>query len=390
MDVLISGSGVAGPCLAWWLRRQGHRVTLLEKAKEPRFGGYIIDFWGKGYDIAEEMGLLPRIEDAGYHVEEVALLDADGRRVGGFGGKVFGRISGGRYISLPRGELSRALFEAVEHDVETMFGEEIESIEHTSDGVTVGFSRSEPRHFDIVIGAEGLHSRTRELIFGSEDRFERFMGYSFAAFTIPGYAARSPDVYVIYGEPGRSILRFAQDDGSTLILLIWKDAAHLPLPHDRAGEVALLKGKFGDAGWEVPDMLARLDDAKDVYLDRVSQIRMPQWHRDRVALVGDAAYGPSFLAGQGAALAMIGAYVLAGELGRAASPEEAFSAYQTRLFDFMAGKQDAAGRFASTFVPSTRLGLKVRSLVSHVLDIDWVADRVFGTEFRDQIDLPRY
>ena len=391
MDVLISGAGIAGPCLAWWLLQGGHRVTLLEKASEPRFGGYVIDFWGKGYDIAERMGLLPRIRKVGYQVGEVALIGEDGRKTSGFGGKVFARVSGGRYTSLPRGELSRALLESVEGKAETIFGDRIRSLEQGISGVDVGFAHAPPRRFDIVVGAEGVHSVTRDLVFGPESAFERYLGYSFAAFLLDGYAARSPDAYVMFGEPGREVLRFSLRDGATLILMIWKDAARTPFPRSHDDERALLRDRFAGSGWEVPDMLARLDSAQHLYLDRVSQIRMDRWQAGRVALVGDAAFAPSFLAGQGAALAMIGAYVLAGELNRCPdAPETAFAAYQNRLLPFMTAKQDAALRFATTFVPSTRLGLRIRSLVSHFLSIDWVADRMSGSEMRDQIDLPTY
>ena len=391
MDVLISGAGIAGPCLAWWLLRGGHRVTLLEKAPEPRFGGYIIDFWGKGYDIAERMGLLPRILEAGYQVGEVALISEDGRKAGGFGGKVFARLSGGRYTSLPRGELSRALLEAVEGDAETIFGDRIHTLNQDPSGVHVEFEHAASRRFDIVVGAEGIHSGTRDLAFGPQSAFERFLGYSFAAFLLDAYASRSPDAYVMYGEPEREVLRFSLRDGATLVLMIWRDQARAPFPRDAAGERALLRDRFVGAGWEVPDMLARLDGVQHLYLDRVSQIRLDRWRQGRVALVGDAACAPSFLAGQGAALAMIGAYVLAGELNRCAGrPEAAFASYQDRLLPFMIAKQDAASRFATTFVPSTRLGLRIRSLVSHLLSIDWIADRMFGGEIRDQIDLPAY
>ena len=154
MDILISGAGIAGPSLAWWLVRDGHRVTIAEKAPAPRTGGYIIDFWGKGYDLAERMGLLPAIEKAGYHVREVRLVDRAGRTAGGFGTAVFDRMTGGRFVSLPRGELGRLLVAALESDVEAIFGDSIETLQQDAGGVDVTFEHATPRRFDLVVGAE--------------------------------------------------------------------------------------------------------------------------------------------------------------------------------------------------------------------------------------------
>nr|WP_166175751.1 FAD-binding domain [Altererythrobacter segetis] len=391
MDVLISGAGIAGPTLAWWLLHDGHRVTIVEKAPAFRAGGYVIDFWGKGFDLAERMGLMPRLERVGYHVNEVRFIDREGRRMGGFDVSVLDRVTGGRFISLPRGELARALFEAVEDRVEAIFGDEIASLEEDRDGAKVWLASGQERFFDLVVGAEGIHSRTRELVFGPERRFECFLGYNFAAFTIDGYPRRDPDVYLMYGEPGRQAARFTLYGDSSLVLLIWRDPEGGPIPHDLAGQRALIRSRYAGAGWEVADFLAGLDAADDLYLDRVSQIRMDRWHDGPVALLGDAAYAPSFLAGQGSALAMIGGYVLAGELKRAGDDIPlALANYQRRLFHLMRSKQNGAMGMASTFVPKTDFGLRVRATAAKLLGIGWFADLVIGRSIRDQIDLPDY
>jgi 2-polyprenyl-6-methoxyphenol hydroxylase-like FAD-dependent oxidoreductase len=391
MDVLISGAGIAGPNLAWWLLERGHRVTIVEQAPELRTGGYIIDFWGKGYDLAERMGLMPRIEDVGYHVKTVRFVGTGGRRLGGFKVSVLDRATHGRFISLPRGELGRALFQAIEDRVEAMFGDEIARLEQDADGVSVRFEGGTERRFGLVVGAEGIHSRTRELVFGPEERFERFLGYHFAAYTIDGYPMRDPDAYVMYGEPGRQAARFTLHGGSSLVLLIWRDPQGAAIPHDEGGKKALIRAAFAGARWEVPAFLEGLETAGDLYLDRVSQIRMDRWHEGRIVLVGDAAFAPSFLAGQGSALAMIGGYVLAGELARAPGDiPAALAAYQQRLMDFMRSKQNGAIGMAPSFVPKTHLGLLVRALASRLLGIGWFADLVIGRSVRDQIELPNY
>ncbi|WP_305096130.1 FAD-binding domain [Croceibacterium aestuarii] len=391
MDVLISGAGIAGPNLAWWLARGGHRVTMLEKAPEPRGSGYIIDFWGKGYDLAERMGLMPRLQQAGYHVEHVRFLGKDGEPSGGFGAQVFDRATDGRFVSLPRGELSLALYDSVKDRAEVLFDTELVEISQDARGASVRLSNGSQRRFDLVVGAEGIHSRTRDLAFGPQERFERFLGYSFAAFTAESYGRRAADAYVMYGEPGRQAARFALRGGASLVLLIWRDDERAAIPHDPDAKRELLRERYAGAGWEVPDFLAALHRADDLYIDRVSQIRMDSWHDGRIALVGDAAYAPSFLAGQGAALAMIGGYVLAGELQRSAGTiEPALAAYERRLGDFMRSKQDAAQGLARSFVPRTALGLKFRNLASRVLGIGWVADLLVGRSLRDQVELPDY
>jgi len=150
-----------------------------------------------------------------------------------------------------------------------------------------GFERRGERRFSMVVGAEGIHSRTRDLVFGPENRFERFLGYGFAAFVLDGYRVRSPDVYVMHGEPGRQAARFALRDGSTLVLLIWRDDRRTPIPHESAAQKALICDRFAGGKWELPALLAGLDAVDDLYVDRVSQIRMDRWHEARIGLVGD-------------------------------------------------------------------------------------------------------
>jgi 2-polyprenyl-6-methoxyphenol hydroxylase-like FAD-dependent oxidoreductase len=391
-SVLISGAGIAGPTLAWWLLRHGFRPTLIERAPHPRTGGYVIDFWGLGYDIAERMGLLPALAAEGYRVEEVRLVDSEGDRVGGFGVDVFRRLTGGRYVSIPRSALARLIFDAVTGRCETLFDNSIAALEQDPDGVTVAFDRGPPRRFDLVIGADGLHSVVRKLAFGREDRFETYLGYVVAAFEAEGYRPRDEGVYVSYSEPGRQAARFALRGERTLFLIIFTaDEEVLGATHDAWAQRAMLHSTFDDAGWECREMLAALDDADDLYFDRVSQIRMPAWSRGRVALVGDAAFCPSLLAGQGSALAMTAAYVLAGELARAGGqPEPALRGYETRLRGFIEGKQKAAAGFASSFAPRTHFGIFVRNHVTKAFRLPLVADLVLGRSLLDRLELPDY
>lgn len=390
MRVLISGAGIAGPTLAFWLKAAGYQPTLLERSPSLRDGGYVIDFWGLGYDIAERMGLRSAIEDVGYHMQEMRIVDGAGRRLAGFGTAVFDELSGGRYVSLARSDLSRLLFEQVGNSIEVIFGDEIVALEEQPDSVEVRLQSGGERSFDLVIGADGLHSQVRRLAFGPQEAFETHLGYSVAAFETLGYRPREQDVYVTYGQPGRMVGRFTLHDDRTLFLLVFASDTDA-VPATLEAQKARLRAVYGKDGWECPRILAKLDGASTLYFDRVSQIRMPSWSRGRVALIGDAALCVSLLAGQGSALAMISAYVLAGELARAAGRHrEAFGAYEALLRDYIGIKQRGAQRFASAFAPKTRAGLWFRNQVVRAFALPGAARLVIGREIVDKLQLPDY
>ncbi len=390
-SVLISGVGVAGPSLAYWLDHHGLIPTLVERAPALRQGGYIIDFWGAGYDIAEQMGVLPELLRAGYRVREVRIVDDRGHRSGGFDAALFREAAFGRYTTIARGDLGAVLFRAVDTRVETLFGDSIAGLEDGVDGVLVHFEHAPPRHFDLVVGADGLHSTVRSLAFGPEAQFEKFLGQTVVAFQVAGYPHRDEDVYVAYSGPGRQIARFALRGDSTLFLCVFaEETAGASSGRDPAAGRAYLRARLSGLGWECPEIAAALDRAEELYVDRVSQIRMDRWTKGHVALVGDAAYAPSLLAGQGSALALIGAYVLAGELGRADRFDEAFARYEGLLLPFMQHKQDAAAGFAGSFAPKTRFGIFFRNQVTKLFRARHLAKLAFSRSLLDRIQLPRY
>ncbi len=388
--VLISGGGIAGPTLAFWLKAAGFQPTLIEQAPTPRRGGYVIDFWGLGYDIAERMGLIEEINRAGYHIQEMRTVDAEGRRLSGFGTSVFVELTGGRYVTIGRSVLSQLLFGAVKNDIETIFGDEIAKIDDQRAHVMVRLKSGAERRFDFIVGADGLHSKVRRLVFGPQDRFEKRLGYVVAAFEATGYRPRNENVYVMYNEPGRMVGRVSLRDDKTLFLFVFAEDADTPV-HDLPSQKRLLRTKFGNSEWECPHILGALDDAPELYFDRVSQIRMQAWSRGRVTLVGDAAYCVSLLAGQGSALAMTGAYILAGELVKAAGQHDiAFANYEKLLRDFIEKKQQGAERFASAFAPKTRWGIFFRNQVIKAAAIPGVARFTFGRDILDMLRLPEY
>lgn len=394
MRVLISGAGIAGPTLAWWLARYGFDPTIVERAPQLRSGGYIIDFWGLGFDVAERMELLPEIREQGYRIRELQAVNRQGARVAGFPVEAFDRVTHGRYVSLPRSELSAAIYRRILGRVEIMFGDSIAGIEQNSDGVRVRFERAEARDFELVIGADGLHSQVRALVFGPEARFEKYLGSKAAAFQAEGYSPRDELVYVLYSEVGQQTARFAMRDNRTMFLFTFADPDP-KIPESIDGRRALLRARFGSSGWECPRILDALDAAPELYFDRVSQIRMPaespMWSRGRVALLGDAAFCPSLLAGQGSALAMASAYILAGELHQAGGDyARAFANYERIFAPFIRGKQKAAARFAGAFAPRNSLSLFLRNQIINLLTVPWIADLAFARDFRDSLPLPAY
>ncbi|MGO8840432.1 MAG: FAD-binding domain [Methyloceanibacter sp.] len=390
--VLISGAGIGGPTLAFWLKAAGFEPTLIEHAPALRAGGYVIDFWGLGYDIAERMGLADDIDRIGYHMREMRIVDDLGERVTGFGTKIFHELTGGRFVTLGRSDLSRLLFEKIKGTTEIIFGNEIVGLQEHTDCVQVQFKHAGERRFDLVIGADGLHSNVRRLVFGPEDRFEKQLGYMIAAFEVRRYRPRDEDVYVIYSKPGRMLGRFALHDDRTLFLFVFAaDVDPLPAMLDLPAQKAMLRESFGEGKWECTRILAELDRTQDLYFDHVSQIRTNSWSRGRVALAGDAAFCVSLMAGQGSALAMTAAYVLAGELAKASGQHEvAFGKYEELLRAYIEMKQRGAERFAAAFAPKTRWGLFLRNQVIKAFAIPGLARLAFGRDLIDTLQLPDY
>lgn len=390
MKIAISGAGVAGPALAHWLHRSGHEPTLIERAPHFRTGGYVIDFWGVGYRVAQMMGIEAAVREAGYQVQSIRSVGPDNQVRASLGVDAFRRAAGAGFTSLPRGDLAATIYATIENDVETIFGDSITAIDEHPDGVSVSFAQAKSRDFDLVIGADGLHSNVRRLTFGSESDVEHYLGCRVAACVVEGYRPRDDLVYVTYSEPGRSIGRFTLRGDRTLFLFVFR-SAHAADPGNLEARKALLRREYGDAGWECPHILAVLEGVDDLYFDVVSQIRLDRWSRGRTALVGDAAACVSLLAGEGTGLAMTEAYVLAGELVCARGDYwRAFDAYETRLRRFVEAKQGAAQKYLPVFATQTRLGIWFRNLAMRAMDFRPLAGLLLTRSVRDDFELPDY
>jgi 2-polyprenyl-6-methoxyphenol hydroxylase-like FAD-dependent oxidoreductase len=336
------------------------------------------------------MGLKDDLERIGYHIRELRIVGDRGEKLAGFGVNGLRSLAGGRFITIPRSGLSRLLFDRAAPHTEVIFGDEIAAVREEGNQAQVEFERSPARRFDLVIGADGLHSKVRKLVFGPEHGFENDLGYAIAAFEAEGYRPRDDDVYVLHNEPGAMVGRVALSGDRTLFLLIFTSEGGTA-PQDIAGQKAVLRERYRSGGWECAQILDRLDAAPELYFDRVSQIRMERWSTGRVALVGDAAFCVSLAAGQGSALAMTAAYVLAGELARAQGRHpDAFRAYEALLRPYIEGKQKGAERFSAAFAPRTGWGLKARNLIVNALGVPGLGRFIIARELVDSLALPDY
>ena len=352
--ILVSGASIAGPAVAYWLQRYGFAVTVVEHAQALRGGGYPIDIRGTALDVVERMGVYPRLRAAHIDTRRLSVLDADGALIASLEPQAVVGGSAGRDIEVRRGDLAAALYDATRDDVTYRFGDSIEALDEDADGVEVTFRSGLRRRFDLVIGADGLHSRTRALAFGPEEQFHRYLGYCFAGFTMPNPLGLSHEG-VMWNAPGRAAALYAVGDHPQVHGFLNFALPEPPFAafRDPAAQRELVAAVFADDGWEVPDMVRAMRTADDLFFDVISQIHMPAWSRGRVVLVGDAAYAPSFLTGQGSSMALVGAYMLAGTLATARDHGTAFADYERGTRGFVEQNQALVAEGDALLFPTT-------------------------------------
>ncbi|MGB9279873.1 MAG: FAD-dependent monooxygenase [Pseudonocardiaceae bacterium] len=359
--VLISGAGVAGPTLALWLARHGFRSTVVERAQEQRSSGNPVDVRGAAVRVAERMGVLSRLRAAATHVSGLTFVTTSGRRIGPL---ALGRPRSNE-LEVPRSDLAAILCDAARDDAEFLFNDSVTALHQDAGGVDVTFDRASPRRFDLAIGADGLHSAVRGMVFGPEADCVRHLGLYVA--TLPLHRpATDPNTVVMYNTPGRAVAVHPVR-GDAGAAFIFRGSAIPGLDHrDTGWHKRIVLDAYRDGGWELPDLLDRLRAAPEVYFDSVSQLRLPTWSQGRVALLGDAAASLS-LFGDGSSLAMIGALTLAEAL--AATPDDhgtAFRAYEKRHRVLANSRQRGHHAAGALLVPATRTGITVRNLAARL------------------------
>lgn len=389
MRVLISGASVAGPTLAYWLARHGHEPTVVELAARPRAGGYPIDVRGQAVLVAERMGLLPALREYAVDTEQVDFVAADGRVRSTMPMRRLRAAASVRDLELLRGDLVRILHDATSDDVDYRFGDSIRTLRQDAAGVDVEFESGAAQRFDVVIGADGLHSQVRSLAFGPEADVTRYLGmYVGGAAVDPAFGVA--DRCVLHNVPGRAAGVYRFGSAAAAIFLFRTER---PLHYDHR-DVDVHKGlvadAFADGDWRVPELLADVLAAPDFYFDSVSQIRMPAWSNGRVALVGDAGYGPALLSGSGTTLAMAGAYLLAGELATADTPQLAFAAYEARHRPSVRRAQGSVGPAGAFMVPATEAAIRRRDRLVNWSGPQMAMARLSRYLPRRRVTLPGY
>ncbi|MFC6086400.1 FAD-dependent monooxygenase [Sphaerisporangium aureirubrum] len=354
MRILISGASVAGPVLAYWLTRYGFEVTVVERAPALRkTGGHAVDLFRPAMDITERMGVLPRVQALVTGTERLTVHRSGARRPVTLDlSKVF-QAASDRHVEIMRDDLSEIYYDATKDDTEYVFGDSITAI---GDDGEVRFENGAPRRFDLVVGADGLHSNVRGLVFGPEKDFSAFIGAYLAVLTVPG--GTNPDgLSLSHVGTGRvaAFYRARHMDDARAVFLFRSDHEldyhHRDVPRQKE----LLRRRFQGMHPDVDGWLAELEHTPAFYFDSITQLRMDTWSRGRVTLVGDAGYCPGPAVGGSTSLAVVGAYVLAGELAEAGGDHvRAFAAYERAMAGPVRDSRAFALGAAKTLVPGSR------------------------------------
>lgn len=360
-SILISGASIAGPALAHLLRTH-YDVTVVERAPELRPGGQAVDLRGAGRSVIESIGLMDRVREVTLHQRGLAYVRADGSLaatmpVGDFGGE--GLVS---EIEVLRGDLGQLLYDTTLPETDYIFDDTIVDLDQDDDGVTVTFEKASTRRFDLVVGADGLHSTVRRLAFGPEPAYVQPL-HCYTAWFTAHEAYDLDDWYLCHNAPGGlvSTVRPGRHPDESKVGLYFRSEPISYDRHDVNEQRALVAERFTDVGWLTPQLITAMHTADDFYLDSMGQVRMDRWSRGRVGLIGDAAYCPTPLTGLGTSLALVGAYVLAGELSRAGDDHQrAFARMEEIVRPYVTQGQQLPPTGVSGFAPQSRPAIAFR------------------------------
>lgn len=353
-NILISGAGISGLTLAYWLHKWSFSPTIIEKRPDLDDRGYMIDFYGSGFDVADKMGLIPALEAKSdqYQMKEVDFVDRQNKTRAAIDMIKFRNLLDHKYFPVMRGDLEMSIYEAIKDSVPIQFGTTITHIKNGTDTATVELSNGKTETYDLIIGADGIHSGIRNLLWGDESQFSHFLGFYVACSVIKNFFDK-PNVCFGHFEP--NIQTTVYSIGGNRLANFFAFRSKPINVNGRDSRMKALKDTFEDRGWIYPQLLDETQKAEHLFFDAVAQIQLDEWHKERVALVGDACQCLTLLAGQGASMGMAGAYMLADELHKADGEyKTAFPSYQQKLKPEIERRQKDARGLAGSFVPRNK------------------------------------
>jgi 2-polyprenyl-6-methoxyphenol hydroxylase-like FAD-dependent oxidoreductase len=339
-SILISGCSIAGPAVAYWLRELGFVPTIVERSPALRPGGQAIDVRGKALEVLERMGLLEQARALRTTMKGVSVIDKDGNETWRSDEMTF---SGGRFdandVEILRDDLVAILVKAID-GIDILYGDSISTLNEGPEGIDIEFRNGRTRRFDLLVGADGLHSNVRQLAFGDEGKFLHEIGMGVAVFTIPNYLGLSDWQIAHRGRDGGYAVYTARDNRELRIALGFTANTADECRGDIGAQKMLVARRAAEFGWEVPRFVQEMENSTDFYFGAMAQVKMDRWSNGRVVLVGDAAYCPSPDSGQGTSLALVGAYILAAELANNRDDHAAaVTNYESRMRPFVALNQ---------------------------------------------------
>lgn len=389
--VLITGASVAGNALAWWLERRGFNVTVVERHPEFRDGGQNVDIRGAGREVLKKMGLEQAVADRGTGETGVRFVDADDKTVAQFDVDEFGADGPTAELEIPRGDLARIFYDACGEGVKFRFDDAIKAVSQTGNGVDISFKSGTRAEFDLVVVAEGVGSATRDLVFPGENE-PRWLDVTMGYFTIPKGKGDGSLCRIYTAGEGRSIWLRPDNKGTTRAILTVQKKAEGDDTLSREEQISFLRERFADVDWEADRVLRGLETTDDLYFDVLRQVKMDRWSKGQVVLTGDAAWCATPIAGIGTTLAIVGAYVLAGELSCSTDLQEALKRYEEILRPYVEKGQNVPKFAPKMLQPQTLLGVAVQRGVLRIVDtpgIKQLVTKLFVSS-ADDFELPVY
>lgn len=358
MKAVICGAGIAGLALAKQLASHHWDVTVVEKSPRQQEQGYMVDFFGPGYDAAAAMGVLPRLQELSYDIDGFVYVNDKGKPSASLNFSKIQKAANGRLLSIMRPSIESALHETLDDSVDLRFATTITEIENTTSGVRTTLSDGTSIDADLLVGADGIHSAVRAKVFGPEENYLRYLGYHTAAYTFRDDVLYRElnSRFCLTETLNRQIGLYGLRDGSVAVFAVHR-RADPALPADPRAE---LHDVYSTLGWVAPKVLEHCPQPDELYYDQVAQIEIPEWTHQRVTLLGDSCQAVSLLAGQGASLAIAGAHLLGEQLATARSVDEALAEYQRQWSPVVRQTQRVARTGAQWFLPDTMTRLRVR------------------------------